>query len=438
MSSLQTGIFSNIQIFVLINGATITQGDLVKFQYNSSLNGIPNGSFILIDRNNAFMNSANSGIYGRFYFSDTSDGLEGKGSYIDFIIDELKQLNSTPPHVTYLVKWSAGTPTAINNSTAAFTGNSIEAINDVAKRHSYAMADYLTGNIDAPTDNMTWRFIQDNMWQQFDTVVNKSWLKGDYLYWAMDEVNNTLKLSSLNHSKSLEDKHVFLYSTNAMTNTQEAISVLDNPNYTLWYYDKDVRMNMLGANRALLFPDVSFTGVVDTDLQSAGYKKTCFIDMLKSAGDTKQEQILTKSALSDPTVTYGKLEVRRHFPNNVHKFYAGADVFRTREVATYAKVVYINVYNKVGPALGSKCCLVALAKDSKVTGLSLDDTYSDNYILAEKSINFSTETQSLSGPTPSGNELMTTTLKFVSDTIDGSGFEQVQKILKQVEDKKNK
>lgn len=438
MSSLQNGVITNIQIFVLINGATIMQGDLVNFQYNCAINGIPNGSFIMIDRNNAFMSSANSGIYGRFYLSDTSDGLDGKASYIDFIIDELKQLNNTPPNVTYLIKWSAGTPIAINNSTFAFTGNSIEAINDIAKRHSYGMADYLTGNIDSPTDTMTWRFIQDNMWQQFDTVVSKSWLKGDYLFWTMDDVNNTLKVSSLNHEKSLEDKNVFVYSINAMTSTQDAITVVDNPSFTIWRYDKDIRLNMLGTNRSKLFPDVSFTGVVDTDLKASGYKKLCFVDMLKSAGDVKQQQILEKSALSDPTVTYGPLVVRRHFPNNVHKFYAGADVFREREVATYAKVMYLNVYNKVGPALGSKNCIIALSKDSKVSGLGIDETYSDNYILVEKSINFSTSTQTLGGQAPSGNELMVTTLKFVSDTIDGSGLESVNKILNQLDQKGKK
>jgi len=86
-------------------------------------------------------------------------------------------------------------------------------------------------------------------------------------------VNNYMKISTFNLEHSLEDRHMLVYSDSARTGTSEAKKTISEPNITVWTYGSDIRSNILGKNRNKLFPNVSFSGIVDTDLEQAGIRK---------------------------------------------------------------------------------------------------------------------------------------------------------------------
>ena len=154
-------------------------------------------------------------------------------------------------------------------------------------------------------------------------------------------------------------------------------------------------------------------------------------------GDDKQSEIQNITDLKDPNDVFGDLQVRRHWPNNTHKMYSLSDVYRDYKMATYGKVMYVRIYNTIGPAIGTKASILALNNDLKVRGANIDTTYTDTYILAEKQIRFTTVERNTTGRLKgSGNDEMVTILKFVSDNYGTAGLEDTMKFINAIKEVK--
>lgn len=429
MSSVSTTA-GDVKILITLKNLAFTSMSILRFDVFNAMNTIPTGEFVLADKGSDFV-IANSGDYGVIYFTDTSDTNMEKASAIPFIIDEMTQVEQSGADTAYKIKWTAGTKESLRNSTRAFKGTSLEALVDICEYHDYKALDLLSKtDFEKPSDSMTWRYIQDSMWESFDTVISKSYMKNDFLFWAFDDVNNCIKISTLNLERALDNSHLFMFADNASSSKSEVKKRLTEPAVTIWTYNGDSRANELGKNRKKLFPNISFSGVGDTDLNQAGFRKGCFSSVLKSMGDDKQSEIQDITDLKDPNDVFGDLQVRRHWPNNTHKMYSLSDVYRDYKMATYGKVMYVRVYNTIGPAIGTKASILALNNDLKVRGANVDTTYTDTYILAEKQIRFTTVERNNTGRLKgSGNDEMVTILKFVSDNYGTSGLEDTMKFI---------
>jgi hypothetical protein len=436
MSSVQTTAGGNLGIMVQFDDIVFTSASLVKFAFSNTLNSVPSGEMILTDSNSDLL-VTQSGDYGSFYFTDTSDNNTAKASTLNFIIDEMNHLSVSGSNTTYQIKWSAGNQIALTNKTRVFKGTSLEAMMDICNTYKHLAIENLTDlEFDKPSDSMTWRYIQDDMWSALDETVSHSYIKNDFLFWVYDDVNSYMRISSFNLEYALDDRHLFIYSENAYTATSEAKLTLDDPAVTIWTYDTNRKSNTLGKHREKLFPNVSFSGVVDTEIEQAGFRKACFASVLKSMGDNKQEEVKTVTGASADEV-FGPLIVRRHAPNNTYKMYSVSDVYREYRLATYGKVIQLRVHNSIGPPLGTTAIIIALANDHKVRADGLDNTYSDKYILVSKLVEYSTVSPTTTAKIlPTAKQSTTTILTYVSNNYGTTGFENVTDMVNMLKDAK--
>jgi hypothetical protein len=271
------------------------------------------------------------------------------------------------------------------------------------------------------------------MWEALSTVVNNSYLKNDYLFWTYDETHDYLRLSTLGFEKARQDTNLFVYSTNAYTSGDESKVKIKKPELTIWAYDSMVRSEEVGKSREHLFPNVSFSGVVDTELKQAKFNKNCFADVVNSMGDDKQNEIIAGTGMDDKTNTYGNLQVKRHYPNNGHKMYSIADTYRKYKLHTYNKILYITIYNSLGPAVGTKCSVLVNGNNIKIRGYNVDTTYTDSYIIDSKFVTYTTNVVKTTGRTVStGTALFSTTLRLISDNFGDSGYKAVLDLIDQM------
>lgn len=432
MSSVATSI-GDVKIVIQFDNYVFTSTSILRFDLVNSMNKIPTGEFVMVDTNSNFV-VAKSGDYGTIFFTDTSDNNEEKASAIPFIVDNMSKVENSGSNTSYRVKWTAGTKESIRKTTRAFKGTSLEALMDVCEYHKYLGIEILTDlEFEKPTDSMTWRFIQDNMWEAFHTVVDQSYMKNDYIFWVFDDVNNYIKISSLNLEKSLDDKHLFIYSDNANAATSEVKKRFTEPEVTIWTYNGDIRDNEV--DRKKLFPNVSLSGIRETNYNQAGFKKACFSKVLQSMGDSKQAEIQAYTGLDDNRDVFGDLQVVRHWPNNTHKMYSLAKTYRDYKRATYTKIMYLKIYNTLGPSIGSKVSVMALSDDIKVRGENLDTVYTDTYIVSDKQIRFTTIEGTTTGRLKgTGNNELVTIIKLVSDNYGTSGFDETINFINTMKD----
>jgi len=430
-----TNLDSELNIVIQFGEILITHADLLRFEYSNAINTVPSGQFTLIDKNSDFV-KAKSGDFGRIIFTNTTDVATDKFSSIEFIVDDIIQEDVVAANSVYRLMWSAGNKAQLKKKTRSFSGNSVDAMAEVFNIMEIENNPY-PSDASKPTDRMVWRNIQENMWDQLDTIVSKSFLKNDYLFWAWDDVNNKFKISSLGLEKEYEDRFILTQSSESVTSTSAGKAFLDNPNFTIWQYDKQKTMNDLGKHREKLFPNVSFSGIRGSKLLTAGVKQASFSELLTEMGDIKQNEVMEASGLDDKTDTFGNLKIKRHWPNNTHNLYSFADIYRNYKISTYAKIIMVQTYNNVGPALGSKVSVIKMGDDYRIRGLSLDVDFSDAFIVQEKLISYNPVTDlSPTGPKNVNLEFVTT-LKLVSDNFAGTGEEHIAKIFKQLLEKSN-
>jgi len=434
MSTKSTGL--NVTFAIELQGAVFNNATIVAFAYNNSINQKPSGEFILVDSNSDTL-IERSGDFGSIIFSNVTDTTTDKTTILPFIVDDMMRINVSNSNSTYKITWSAGTKETMVLNTRAVKGSSIDAMVDVAKFFKYKLVERMSdAKYDKPSDSMIWRYISDDMWDSFERTINRSYLYNDYLYWAFDDVNNCVKLSSFKFEDAMEDKNLFIYSDNAKSSSDTVKTYVDKPKLTIWSYGDSSRQNNIGSNKDKLFPNVAFSGVNNGEMNQAGCQGPCFNSVLKSTGDNSQDMIMKNTGLTGKNDVFGKLEVVRNYPNNTHKMYSLAPTIRKYKLATYGKALYIQLYNTLGPEIGSKVSVVYFGADRKVRGMNVDTTYTDRYIITEKRVKYTTVTGNMRGNTVAKDSTeVSVMLKLVSDHLGTEGFDDVSKILDQIKDK---
>jgi len=423
MSSVNNQI-GVVPIIVQLGNLVYTSNSILDFNYVNEINRAPSGVFTLTDLNSDFL-AIKSGDDGVIFFIGSSDDKNQKQSSISFIIDEIQELLNSGANTAYIIKWSAGIKSLLKKETRAFKGNSIDSIVDTCNSYQYNVNNYFElYGYESPSDTMTWRFIQNNFWESMDTVISKSYLKNDYMFWAVDDVNDVIKISSLNLENSFDIENIFIYSIDANTSDMESKAQLLTRDVTIWSYAEDIRTNELGKNRDKLFPNVSFSGVTNGEFNQAKFNQKCFLSVLQSMGDNKISELQDVTGFNAMNDVFGDLQIRRHWPNNTHKMYSLSDIYRDYKISTYGKVIYVKIYNNIGPELGSKCAVMTYSRNMSVVGESYDNIYTDTYILHSKVIKFKTVEATTTGRIKgTGNAVMITILKLVSEHYNSSGFE---------------
>lgn len=427
MANKSTG--KQLEITIDLQGSMFYTNNLVSFIFNNSINSKPYGEFIIIDTNSDALYEM-TGNFGSIIFSNVDDSVEGKSSIINFVVDAMIRLTTTNTNSTYKILWSAGTEVSLKKNTWAVNGNSIDAMLEVGKRYGIKSSETLSvANYNKPVDAMTWRYVSDDIWDSFDRTVNRSYFGNDYVFWAYDDINNYIKLSSFEFEYAKEDSAILTFSENAKTSMDASRIILDKPRLSIWSYGESIRFNNLGSSRDKLFPNVAFSGVNDGEMNKAGCVGPCFDSVLQSTGNNTKEQVLTQTGFSDKNAVYGGLKVIRNYPNNTHKMYSLAPTVRDYVKSMYAKSLHVYLYNNIGPEIGSKVSVITYANDRKLYGPVIDTVYTDSYIIADKIISMNNVTPTMTGAmgTKNSNEI-TVVLKLISKNMNNEGFEAVNKL----------
>lgn len=426
------GISSNLHILIEIGNSIYSQGSIQFFQYMNKMNDKPSGEFVIEDSSNDFL-KLKSGDFGNIIFTATSDDPSSKLSIINFVITSIQKEKVVSTNNIYRISWYAGNKNMILTTTKAFTGNSIDALENILTTSDVENINAFPSGVTKSTDVMTWRCIQENMWQQLGTIVEKSFLKNDYIFWCFDDVNNNYKISSLETEKSYVDRYVVIESSDSITTTEFGKIFLNSTNFTIWKYDLSHQSNDIGQYRDKLFPNVSFLGIRDTNILSVSIGSNTFSDLLLQIGDDRQKDILEYTGLTDPNDSFSSVKVRRHWVNNTHSNYSFADLYRDYKISTYCKKIDVVIYNNIGPPIGSKVSLIKLGDTYKISGFSINEEYSDSYILQEKFISYDTISRVTNkGPIPKNAHIITT-LRLVSDNFNKTGTEHIKNIIKKLE-----
>jgi len=407
----------DLAVVINLDGVLFTNTEFVDFTLVNRINEPPYGQFRITDLNSEFMKTS-SAAYGNMLFTNTSDGSEKKASSIDFHVKQMVNEKVEGGNSLHFISWKAGVTQHNKKITAAYKGNSAKVMEEIfAKAQAPNDIKFPGSQLEYPNDTMTWITAQANMWEQLDAVVSKSYRQNDYVFWAWDDVNNTFKISSFQVEKKLADKYIILESDNAVGSTKSVKDIATDDSFTIWYYDNVQTMNRLGLDYKKIFPNVAFSGIVDGDMPSTGFRQKAFVEFLeKDVQDDKIKEIVTFEQSDE--ISYGDLVLKRHWPNNTHKMYSFADTYRDYKLATHAKRIEVQIYNNLGPPLGSKVSFLKTADAQKSGASGYDKLFSDKYILIEKILSYNVKTLDIS----SGKESMSssnfiTTLTLVSDNF---------------------
>lgn len=429
MSFVRSDSGNNLGLMIATDNAAYTHASVSNFSFSNILNTIPTCNLTMVDNQSSFIRNRSLGFLS-IYFTNTADDVTQKESGITGIIDDTENKRQVSGTSNYNFNWSAGDLEQLKVNTLAFNGSSIEVLGNIFENRSTLFDNRAKDNIEA-TDNMWWRFAQDNMWEQLNSCVSKSYVRDDYLFWVWDDVNSKFVISSFNLEMAQEDKYVMFETDVAKTSTGAGLMHLDNPKITMWGFDKHLKKNELGQNRNKLFPNLYIEGDGGTG-KTASVSKGCFSNVLADMGDTSKETISEASDIKDPNTTFGPRKVTRHFPNNTHKFYSLAEMYRDYKLATYSKVIYVQVYNQMGPPMGSKVTVLTAGNDYKINGFKLDRFYSDKYIVAEKNFSWKTVDTNSLGKERGVSESWVTTIKLISNNINDGDPDHIASILKSI------
>jgi hypothetical protein len=379
----------NLAVVLNFDGAIYNSESISDFKLVHNINEVPRGTIKLIDANTTFVRNT-TGNYGSFFFTNTTDGQQTeKYATYTFVVDSVNTEMITGSNTLFEINFHMGNEFQIQKETAAYTGPSSTVIEQIFKKRKSTVVNKITN---PPTDTMTWRVIQDNLWESLDTIVGHSFKGNDYIYWCFDDVNNTWKISSFLTEMTEPAKYVILDNDNSINPTNNARTNLTSPPVTIWPSSQEYKRNELAKYKEDLFPNVSFSGFVDTKNQVANFRTNCFSEFLQSIGDNSQEKIKTLTQLNTSNLVFGNLKVLRHWPLNVHPMYSFSKVYRDYKIATYkAKVVTIRLNNTVGPPIGSKVAFITTRNDFRRNGLKLDEYYCANYIILSKSYEYGAE-----------------------------------------------
>jgi hypothetical protein len=442
--SVRDNSLSELSILFTIGGNTYKESEFSEFRLTNVLNNAPSGEFVILDQGSNSITGDESGQTGELIFTNTSDNNEEKMSRLQITIDDVIDVSpSNGPNKSYAFTWTAGNADMLEYKNAAHTGTSTTVMQAILKAAS-VHDDIFPYPEQAKklSDNMTWRYISEDMWGMLTQTVEHSHLNDDYLYWCWDDVNNSYNISSFGISDSVDDRYILMHSEDSVANTEAARTVYDNPDFTVWRFDTARKENAVGRVRAKLKPNVSFS--VDDGTKKVGgrFANECFDSTIESmepkpttredgTSSSRSAAIKSKSGFKDGA-SYAPLQVKRHYKNNVHNLYQFAKTYRDYKISTYAKKASVALMNTMGPPLGSKVTLFVPGDDYKISGEVLDTKYSDKYIVAAKVIEYNTvQLDHMGRSTPASSNIVTKVI-LISDNFNGDGTEHIADIIKKV------
>lgn len=431
MSLGSQNIQTDYGIFAKIGGNTFYQSEFVSLLFHISLNAPPNGELRLLDRSGKGITGSESGSLMVFEFNNTSDDKTQKQSSMTCIIDSITEFVSNAENTGYIIKFTAGNSSVLNKISAAYTGNSAGVMTQVYNKFKASTLNSLgLVPLDSSiqlSDTMTWRLIAEDMWEQLTSVVNRSYIPNDYMYWTWDDVNNNLVISSLGISKSQPDKYIFIQDDSAIGSTTESKVIATNPSYTKWKFSDITRSADVGSKRSMLYPNAVISSIDSTNLVTGNLSNGCFAQTVASTGNTSGTTLQQKTNLGT-NVAYGKLDIHRHNKSNMHNMYTSAEQMRNYVYSTYSKIVRVLIHNNSGPPIGSRVIVLCIPNNYRTGGsVNLDAHYSDSYIVTEKNITFDAiETGHNGRPSPTTGR-QRTLITLASDNFAGDGTDAIKK-----------
>lgn len=395
--SLSNTSGSNLSVALYFDGMLYNPQNISDFKLTHKINEVPMGTMKLIDSNTSTVRNT-TGNYGSFFFTNTTTGQQAeKYATYPFVVDSVNTDMISGSNTIFEINFHVGNEPQIQKETAAYTGPSTTVMEQIFKKRQTTVVNKLKS---PPTDSMTWRVIEDNLWDSLDVITKYSFKENDYIFWCFDDVNNTWKISSFLTEMAEANQYVILDNDNSINPTDNAKNNLSSASITIWPSSQEYKKNSLALYKNELFPNTSFSGFIGTKTQVANFRTNCFSEFLQSIHDDSQEKIKKLTELNRNELVFGDLRVIRHWPLNVHPMYSFAKIYREYKIATYkAKVVTIKLNNTIGPPIGSKVAFLTTKNDFRRNGLKLDEYYCANYIITAKTYDYGVD-----GPDNMGRE----------------------------------
>jgi len=425
--SMPLNTSGQFSVTVVIDPAVFPYTNIQEFVYKNELNKAPYGEFIVLDTNSDLM-SIESGGFGVIRFKNVSDDLTEKNTVLPITIDSIEMLKIVSPNTTYKIKWTAGNPRMLQRGTKAVSGTSPIAIKDVFKEYGFKFDNRFESSSLQSDDAMMWRWCKENFWERLDTVVKYSFIHNDYIFWCWDDVNGQFKISSFGIELGQELRYIMTFSQDANTPSGTNMTVNAHPMNSTYQFGAYVQMNTIGQSKEQLFPNVSFQGYVSNNLESAGFKSSDFLGWLRDIGDKKLEEVIASTGFDNPNYSFGELKIRRYYGNNTYKFYSVSDIYRDYISATWGKIIYVTLFNTMGPPLGSKITIKVPSNAVQTQGLTYNEYFSDSYILSEKTISLTQIETNNSGEKVAGDVKMMTILKLISNNFAANGTKAIEEL----------
>lgn len=417
------------ELTVLFEVSTIiyTRTSISEFYFENEINKPPYGSFILIDDGKLDQIGLQSGSNGVIYFTNSTDTTAMKRMALPVYLTEVSLIDRKDFITYYRIKWTAGTidQLIVKPGNVIKQSNSTDALAKVFQNVPGTTVTPFSGT-NRPSDNMNWLTVNKNMWQQLEIISSKSFMSNDYIFWCWDDVNNTFRISSINTEFKNNDVNLAIRSFDALNSTNAALQVSNKNGIVIWKFADYKKYNTLGSSYKKLFPNVAFLGVPTGVIVNGAISSTNFFALLNALNDTKLTDVLNQTGLGSSTAVFGNLQIRKHTLNG-HDLYSIADIYRDYKIATYAKSFFCQLYNVVGPQLGSYISIFQTTNSSE-TGMIIDNRFSDRYFIKRKTIYYKGNYTSKAGVAVNTPTNYITTLELVSDNY-ADGISNIQGIL---------
>lgn len=424
-----------------LNGFLIPPTNMKQLAFTIPMNGPPTGTVSFVDYENQITEGSKITSVGNIATKYVVVGGKTNTNSLQVTTYSMS-VNNLNPHSDCVANFSAQNASTLSKQTVAMSGTSMDCVKRLLEKCGFQVDVKLDKNDKlARADEMTWRFVQDNVWDQLNWITEHSYRPNDFMFWAYDDTTGKFKVSSFNTEKKSDPvKYMFVQSQNAMRDNLEAALHNDKYDADVFFFDAFSKTDTLASNMEAIFPNVIISGTTFDKkggiiamaltklLGNDGTTGTQFSQFLKSQGDTKQKDIAARCGFTDTDVALGPLQLINHFPQNVHRYYSIAPVCRKRELATYSKMVKLYVINNIGPSVGSYCDLFIRTPDRA----HLDNRYSGEYILLQKTIRLNNVMKSLTGDKPAQTPIMVTEMLFVSDQYNLLQTDKYDEIYKEV------
>lgn len=412
---------SSIGLQVIIGSLSVTDG-FTEFTMTFPQNAFPKGTFTCTVPTLMSPN-LNSGCYGALSFIRSGHDYFDN-TQIPIYIKRMDRFILNDTAMSIRCAFSVGTPETMSKHTFPIaSATSIDAFHAAFKEIGMENVDDRLAIAGAhPVDSMTWRFVNADMTEISTDIVDHSCIPGEYAVWGFNERKNTVFFGGYSAAKtSCTDFMVF--SNNAKQSTGNGSAYSAALGKTLWYYDNERRGNIRGDLRDKAFPEVVQSSVNEGVADITSCKSGCFGELASQVGAKPNAEVQAEYGITEGDAggvksdVYGDITVVSDFPLNTHKYYPVSPMLRERIASEYSKMMLVDIYNDVGPVVGSSVAVLSLSPDLGTSGPSMDTNYTDRYVVVEKKVESKLTTAGgvLGSKNPTETPNMVTTLTLLSN-----------------------